>query len=276
MASKSCRPGLKRCRTCRKQFTVTVDSIFEQSHVKLNDWVYAFQRICSSKKGISALQLQRELGCQYKTAWFIFHRIRHAMETGTFGPKLGGDVEVDETYVGGKPRHHKQYRKGAEEGTLPVGRGTKKTPVVALVERGGYARLRVVPNVTAKTLRREIEANVRADGTLHTDEFAMYIKVGRDYARHTRVKHSLGQYTSAEGGGTNNAESMFALLKRGMYGNFHHVSSKHLHRYCHEFEFRWNLRHVTDTERIVEALKQTPGKRLMYKGTTANAAVQAD
>ncbi len=256
MAGKSCRPGLCNCRDCRKPFTVTVGTIFERSHYPLNDWVYAFSRICASKKGISALQLQRELGCQYKTAWFMLHRIRHAMAGNGFDP-LVGEVEADETYVGGKPR------KGSGA-SFKRGRGTKKVPVVALVERGGRARAHVVTDVTAKTLRTVINQNLTPDSSLITDEFSGYKSVGKDYASHRTVTHSAGEYARPDGTNTNTVESYFALIKRGVYGNFHHVSRKHLQRYCDEFSFRWDHRHIRDDERAVIAIEQARGRRLMY------------
>ena len=264
---KSCRPGLKKCRPCRKQFTVTVGTIFESSHIPLSDWMFAFQTMCASKKGVSALQLQRmlELG-SYESAWFMCHRIRHAMQTT--GGFLKGEVEVDETYVGGKPR------KGGEPSKR--GRGTSKTPVVALVERGGNVKTRVVADVTAKTLKGAIRESVETTATIITDEFKGYSGIGAEFdGGHKTVNHSAGEYARTDGTNSNTVESYFALIKRGVYGNFHHVSKKHLFRYCAEFEFRWNNRNGGDTLRAMEALKQTSGKRLMYKGATGDAGAVA-
>jgi len=251
------RPGLKRCKECRKQFTVTVGTIFERSHVKLNDWVYAFSRMCASKKGISALQLSRELLCQYKTAWFICHRIRDAMnsEGGLLGSG-GGDVEVDETYVGGKPR---KGRPGVK------GRGTHKAPVLALVERNGNVRVRHISSVNAMNLKGSIFEFVDKSARIHTDEFPAYNRLDRWYAAHTTVCHKRDEYIGPHGAGTNQVECFFALIKRGVYGNFHNVSKKHLQRYCDEFEFRWNYRKVSDGERVLAALSQVEGKRLYYR-----------
>jgi transposase-like protein len=145
---------------------------------------------------------------------------------------------------------------------------------MVLVEQGGRAKTRVLTDVTAKTLAGHIRENVDLGGTLHTDEFAMYTNVGREFkGGHKVVKHSIGQYTVPGSCGTNMAESYFALIKRGIYGNFHHVSAKHLQRYCEEFEFRWNNREMDDTGKVLTALKQSEGKRLMYKGTTSLAGI---
>ncbi|MFI5385134.1 MAG: IS1595 family transposase [Fimbriimonadales bacterium] len=260
---KSTRPGLLKCRDCRKQFSVTVGTIFEASHIGLGDWMYAFASMCASKKGISAHQLHRELEVQYKTAWFMCHRIRFAMQHD--GGMLKGDLEMDETYVGGVPRDPKK------RGT---GRGTTKTPVVGLVERDGQVRTRVVATVTAGILRETIDMHAHRDGTLYTDEFQGYIRLGREFAGgHKTTKHSIGEYGRPDGTNSNTIESFFATMKRGVYGTFHRISPDHLHRYCAEFEFRWNSRDADDYTRTVKALGQTEGKRLMYKGHLGNSAI---
>jgi transposase-like protein len=255
---ESTRPGLFLCNPCRQQFTVTVGTIFEDSHIPLRSWVMAFQMMCASKKGVSAKQVQRQLGLgSYKSAWFMCHRIRYAMENGPLAKLLNGTVEVDETYVGGKPRPGTGFHKR--------GRGTSKTPVLALVERKGNIRTRVVGNVTGKTLKDEIRAHVHKSAAIITDEWRSYLGIGKEFAGgHSFVRHNLGEY-SVNGINTNTVESFFALLKRGVYGTFHHISKKHLHRYCSEFEFRWNHRGIEDGERMETALKRTAGKRLMYR-----------
>ncbi len=254
----STRAGLYKCSACRKQFTVAVGSIFHGSHIGLREWVIAFHLMCSSKKGISALQLQRNLGIkQYKSAWHMAHRIRHAMAEGIFdGPPLKGPVEVDETYVGGKVRGQ--------------GRGYRanKTPVVALVEREGFKRSMVMAEVNAANLRAAVEANVAPGDKVHTDDHRAYIGLKKGFD-HESVNHSKKQYSKkGKDGGkvtTNTVESSFALLKRGIVGAFHHVSAEHLPRYCAEFDFRWNHRKTTDGERTDQAMSQTSGKRLCYK-----------
>jgi len=254
---KTARPGLKRCRDCRKQFTVTVGTIFESSHIPLRNWVYAFGRMCASKKGISALQLQRELDITYKTAWFMCHRIRYAMQDTTIvGTKLTGTVEVDETYVGGKPRYKGQSKRG---------RGTKKTPVLALIERKGNARTHVVCDVTSNTLKGSIRKHIDSSARIMTDDNSSYNGIGVEFdGGHEAVKHSAKEYARKDGANINTAESYFAIMKRGIYGTFHHVSTRHLPRYCDEFDFRWNHRKIDDGERTVAALAMTEGKRLTY------------
>jgi transposase-like protein len=210
----------------------------------------------TSKKGISALQLQRNLGLgSYRTAWHLAHRIRLAMKCEPFAKALQGDIEVDETYVGGKPRpgDGKVHKRG---------RGTKKTPVVALVQRNGGVRTKVVERVNAKTLHAAIKENVAKPSIIVTDEYKAYNRIGKHFDNaHFTVNHGIGQYVNGPIH-TNTAESFFALLKRGVHGTFHHVSKRHLPRYCDEFGFRWDNRKVTDIERTTQALKQSKGKRL--------------
>ena len=258
LEGKAHRPGLYKCSDCRKQFTVTVGTIMHRSKVPMAKWLMAFHLMCSSKKGISALQLQRELGLgSYQTAWHMTHRIRYAMNEGGFGVPLGGDVEVDETYVGGKPR------KGAAK-RGEIGRGTKKQPFMALVERNGHARVRVVADVSGRTLKDEIRKGVHRHSRIITDEWGGYRGIGKDFhGGHATVTHSRGEYVRGDVY-TNTAESFFALLKRGIMGAFHHVSKMHLWRYADEFEFRWNHRHVSDHARMRAAIAQSGGKRLTY------------
>ena len=255
LQGKATRPGVHKCKAkeCRKQFTVTVGTIFERSHISLRHWVIAFHLMCSSKKGISAHQLHRSLGITYKSAWFMCHRIRHAVANGPFPEQMKGTVEADETYVGGKPRY------GGKRG-----RGTKKTPVFALVERKGEVRAHVVPNVKAETLRAHLKANVHTSARLMTDEFASYNYAGTYFAEHHQIKHSAHVYAKGEVY-TNTIESFFALIKRGVYGVFHHVSPVHLQRYCDEFAFRWNHRKTSDSFRRDAALSMADGKRLTYR-----------
>jgi transposase-like protein len=258
LQGKSTRLGTLKCRDCRKPFTVKVGTIMESSHLSYRQWAIAFHMICSSKKGYSAKQLQRNLKIKsYKPAWHMAHRIRHAMSTGPLAELLAGTVEVDETYVGGKPRRG--------DGKLHKrGRGTSKAPVVALVSRGGNVRTRVVTSVDAKTLKAAIRENVSPSAQIMTDELPAYNKAAKGFdGGHLTVNHGLGEY-SRDGVNTNTAESFFALLKRGVYGTFHSVSKQHLHRYCDEFSFRWNQRDVTDGERTDAAIRGAEGKRLTY------------
>jgi transposase-like protein len=269
---KSKTRRLYKCAACRKQFTVTVGTIFEGSHVGLNKWLLAFYLLCSSKKGMSAHQLHRMLGVTYKTAWFMAHRIRYAMEQPPFKTRLRGVVEVDETYVGGK------VRRSNKKGHVPLdpmepdvrrrrgGRSTdEKTPVVALVERGGQVRSYRLATVTADELGAAIRRNVSRQAHLRTDSFPSYTLVGREFASHETVNHYY-EYVRGDAH-TNTAENFFSILKRGINGVYHHVSEAHLHRYLSEFDFRYNNRAalgISDSERTVKALAGVVGKRLTY------------
>lgn len=259
---KAHRPGVLKCRACLKQFTVTVGSVMEDSHIALPKWILAFHFLCSSKKGMSAKQLQRELEFgSYETAWFMSHRIREAMDSGPLEQALKGTVEMDETYVGGKPRpgDGKEHKRG---------RGTSKTPVVLAVERKGKSQAEPVAHVDTKTLKAIACANVDKSATLMTDELGVYPGVAKGFAGHETVNHSEGEYARQGLGksvNTNTAESFFSLLKRGHYGTYHKMSAKHLGRYCDEFSFRWDHRKVTDGQRTESAIEGMTGKRLMYK-----------
>jgi transposase-like protein len=261
--SGGAREGVFRCNACEQQFTVTVGTIFESSHIPLRSWLIAFAMMCASKKGLSALQIQRQLGIgSYRTAWFMCHRIRAAMKREPMASMLNGTVEVDETYVGGKPR------KEAGKPKAKRGRGTKKTPVVALVERDGRVRARKIEHVDGATLKAAIRENVDRKARIMTDEWPAYRGIGTEFeGGHAFVTHSAGEYARGDVS-TNTAESFFALLKRGVIGAFHHISKQHLDRYCDEFSFCWDCRRVDDSERTEVAIRQTEGKRLTYKEPT--------
>jgi transposase-like protein len=261
---------LWKCAACRKQYTVTVGTIFEGSHIPLNKWLLAFFLLCSSKKGMSAHQLHRMLGITYKSAWFMAHRIRYAMEQRPFQTLLTGTVEVDETYVGGKVRRSNRRKTTPLDPYQPdkrkqTGRGSDKTPVVALVERGGSVRSFRVANVTADSLGGAIRLNVAREAHLRTDSYPSYKQVGREYASHETVDHN-DEYVRGDVH-TNTAENFFSILKRGINGVYHHVSVAHLDRYLAEFNFRYNTRSAngyTDADRTRIALAGTEGKRLRY------------
>ena len=250
------RVGLLKCKACRKQFSVTVGTVFEKSKIPLNKWLMVVHLMCASKKAMSSLQISRMLGLTYKSAWFMTHRVREAMKPGSTGLLgAGGDtVEADETYW----RTYKEKPAKA--------RGYEhKMKVVSLVERGGLKRTIVVNAVNAKTLTAVLDDNVSKSAHLMTDEHAGYTKIGRTFASHGITKHSKGQYVDGRNH-SNTVESSFSLLKRGLIGTFHHVGEQHLQRYATEFDFRWNHRKVTDRERSDTLLQSIAGKRLTYGG----------
>jgi transposase-like protein len=262
MQGKTTRPGLYKCRECRKPFTVTVGTVMERSKIPLSKWVLAAQIMASSKKGFSALQLQRMIDTTYETAWFLFHRLREAATDPKAGP-LGGTgktIEADETYIGGKDsnRHaSKRHRVG--------GGVVGKMPVVALVERDGMSRSFHIANVTSKTLRPVIMKHAKRASLLMTDESSVYRTIGDEFKRHYRSNHSAGEYVKDGFIHTNTVESHFALLKRGVYGTFHSLSEAHLHRYLSEFDFKANTRKLSDSERCDALLAGAKGKRLLYR-----------
>lgn len=256
-----------RCRGCQKFFTVRTGTVFEESRLPLRVWVYAFWKACSSKKGISALQLAREMEITHKSALFILRRIRHGLGEQN-QPKLTGTVEVDELYVGGKPR----YR-----GMSKTGRGTNKIPVVGIVQRDGDVRFQVMERLTAARLAEFIAENADLTCRLMSDDFPLYRNVGRKFkGGHKVVKHHLGRYVNR---GTdehsNTVEGVFSLIRRGVMGTFHSVSRKHLQNYLNEFSFRWNTRKMDDGQRVQEAIKAVEGKRLEYRESVDNPPYKA-
>src|SRR5206468_5467305 len=239
---RSHRPGLRYCNNCHGQFTVTVGTVFERSKIPLSKWWLAMHLIGSSKKGMSAHQLWRMLGFgSYRTAWFMAHRIREGMrelfpeESGPMGGE-GKTVEMDETFVGGLEKNkHRSKRKHKGTG------GAGKEAVFSLVERGGSVRSHHVPEVTAKTLRPILQAQVHGKTAVMTDEGLVAKTIGSEFERHETINHSLGEYVRG-GAHTNTIEGYFSILKRGINGVYHHVSQQHLRRYLAEFDFRYNER----------------------------------
>jgi len=252
-----------RCRGCREMFTVRTGTIFEETRLPLRVWVYALWKACSSKKGIAALQLAREMEITHKSALFVLRRIRHGLGEPE-QPKLMGTVEVDEVYVGAR---HPRYK-----GISKKGRGTSKTPVVGMVERNGDVRFRMMERITSENLGNFIAENADLSCRMITDDFNLYQKVGRKFeGGHEVVTHSAGEYVRP---GTdvhsNTIEGVFSLIRRGVMGTFHSVSRKHLPNYLNEFQFRWNTRKMDDGQRVAQAIKAVDGKRLQYRESVEN------
>jgi transposase-like protein len=253
------RKGVWNCNACREQFTVTVGSIFEDSHIPLHKWLLGIHLMASSKKGISAHRLMRNLEIgSYRTAWFMAHRIRWALTQEPIKGALQGVVEIDETYLGGKVKGH-----GVKAGK------DNKTPVVSLVERGGRARSYQVERVNARNLRPIVKEHIHGWSQVMTDDAAIYPHILKNrVASHDVVNHSKEEYVRRESGRlitTNSVESFFAIVKRGHYGVYHHWSKKYMGQYLREYDWRYNVRGLPDVERVVIALKLTAGKRLVLK-----------
>jgi transposase-like protein len=251
---------------------VTVGTLFERSKIPLSKWLMAVYLLSSSKKGISSHQLHRTLGVTYKTAWFMTHRIREAMADPKFFGPLGGSgkiVEMDETYFGteqGKDKKQRGRRGGAAHNAM--------NKIVTLVERGGKARSIHVADVKGSNLKAIMQEQIHKDSHVMTDSSPRYNQVKRDkpFERYDQVNHSKGEYVRGKAH-TNTVEGFFSIMKRGLIGTYHHVSSQHLKRYIGEFDFRYNNRKVSDAERSNNTLKGIKGKRLMYKGPRQDQAV---
>lgn len=264
---KKVRVGLKFCGQCRKQFTVKVGTIFEDSHIPMTKWLQAIYLMTASKKGVSAHQLHRILQITYKSAWFLTHRIREAMASGdltAFGSG-GGIVEADETFIGrikGAPKRRAFHH---------------KMKVLALIDRDtGKARTMVVDEVTAKTIMPIVKANVAREAILMTDESGVYRSADKHFAGHGTTNHGAGEYVDAEIPQihSNTVEGYFSIFKRGMKGVYQHCGEQHLHRYLAEFEFRYNNREAlgcNDQDRARNALQGAIGKRLTYAKWTGQA-----
>jgi len=273
-AYKTKKPGWYRCaeKECRKDFTVTTGTLMERSHIALNKWLMAFYLIASSKKGISSHQLHRALNVDYKSAWFMTHRIREAMRDGGLGPLGGPDgsgiVEVDETYFGKPEVAHVSKQRGDR----PYIKGNKKRnsrAIVALVERGGNIRSFHVAVADKETVTKIVKENISKEARLMTDESNLYFGADAHFASHETVKHSAKEYARGDVH-TNTIEGSFSIFKRGMKGVYQHCKEKHLHRYLAEFDFRYNHRvglGFSDIDRTKVAIKGIAGKRLTYHQT---------
>jgi transposase-like protein len=260
------RTGVHKCYACRKQFRVTVDTVFESSHIKLHEWLQAAYLMASSKKGISSNQMARALGCTLKTGWFVTHRLREAMATRDSASMMGGPggiVEIDETFIGQK--------KG-----MPKRRGyAHKHAVLSLVERGvAGAKVMSVVGTASADLLPIIKAHVHSGTHVMTDEAGQYTHLSKHFTEHDFVRHSAGEY----GRGfihTNTVEGFYSVFKRGMIGVYQHCGERHLRRYVAEFDFRYNHRvrfGVNDEERTDRILRGIVGKRLMYRDSLGAVA----
>ncbi len=255
--------SLWRCRSCQKQFSVKVGTVFEDSPIGLDKWLPAVWLLVNAKNGVSSYEISRALGVTQKTGWFMMHRVRLAMQAGHFG-KLGGEVEVDETFIGGKARFmHKDRRARTIKGTGGMG----KSAVMGLLERHGpdghsHVRVKPIPNVRRKTLAPEVRQHVEPGSAVFTDAFTAYTGLSADYT------HQVIDHAEAYAKGrvhTNGLENFWSLLKRAIKGTYVSVEPFHLFRYLDEQSFRFNTRRLRDAVRFVQALRGILGKRLTYK-----------
>lgn len=267
------RDGVLNCRACRKPFTVTVGTIFEGSHIPLSKWLLGFYLFASSKKSMSAAQLQRQLGLgSYRTAWHMAHRIRHAMQNDPKPERLSGILEADETFVGGKirnPRKRTGKKIGERLRAAHVTWKEKRVPVAVLVSRDGQARARALAKVSTEELRKFLRDNADArKATLNTDEGWHYTPLGKAFSGgHHTVNHGKGEYARGSVH-SNTAESFHGLFKRSINGAWHHISREHIARYLDEQVFRWSNRKIDDGQRTLAALDRVGGVRLYYKRPT--------
>jgi transposase-like protein len=252
-----------RCNACKLDFTIRTGTIFERSHIPLHKWLYAMYLLVTARKGISSMQLAKEIGITQKSAWFLLQRLREAC-AGKL-EKLQGMVEIDECFIGGKEANKHEHKK------LKIGRGTVgKTAVMGMRERGGRTIAMPIETADMATLQSAVHANIAVGSTIFTDDASGYVGLDGAFFRHQSVNHTSGVYSEA-GVSTNGIESVWAVLKRGVYGVYHQVSKKHLRRYVDEFTFRLNTGHVKrhTLERLDSFVLAVVGKRLTYQGLTA-------
>ncbi|MGH6839044.1 MAG: IS1595 family transposase [Methylocella sp.] len=253
------KDGFYRCNQCKEDFTVRTGTVFERSHIPLHKWIYAMYLLLTARKGMSSLQLSKEIGIRQASAWFMLHRLREAC--GPKLEKLHGIIEIDETYIGGL-EENKHASKKRNCGRGAVG----KTAVLGMRERDGRTIAKPVTRTDKATIQTAIIRQVEAGSTINTDEAGAYEGLGSLWFNHETVDHKAGEFVRDDVT-TNGIESVFAVLKRGLHGVYHHASPKHLGRYVDEFAFRLNegnVKHHTLT-RLDSLIDGAAGKRLTYK-----------
>jgi len=262
---------LWKCRTkpCAKMFSFRTGTVYAESLIPAHKWCRAFWESATCKNGISALELTRKIQITYKSALFMLHRIRHAMQDNHAElPKLTDNVEADETYCGGRHRRRNNETK-SPFGKKFSGKGTKKIPVAAVIQRGGKVRARVIANVDSGNVRQHLLNNVDTSARVMTDQERAYASIGKIFTGgHQTVNHGKKEYVRGDVH-TNTAENFFSRVKRSLNGTFHAVSPEHLHRYVAQWEFLHNSRELCDGERVVALMRKADGKRLMYRDPTA-------
>jgi transposase-like protein len=262
--------GFYRCHACKLDFTVRTGTIFERSHVPLHKWLYSMYLLVTSRKGISSMQLAKEIGITQKSAWFVLQRLREACATDS--GMLSGIVQMDEIYIGGKDgnKHAKKRAKFDQAMGLAT-----KIPVVGMREKNGKTKLSPVISTGARALEQTAFQFIEKGSTIHTDEWAGYSRLHKNY-KHEKVNHSIGEYMR-NGVSTNAVESLFAVLRRGLHGVYHKASQKHIKRYVDEFAFRLNEGNVKrhSIERLDSFIGAVSGKQITYKKLTAGKQGEA-